>query len=119
VPVPGTATQLAKKTPVLPAFSQASLLCPGRAQSGVEGEHPISWARLHANLHGKKRMKSSVKNRVRGLAKEAKGKAKELAGHATRSRRLATEGRAEAARGRARRKVGEIQEDLEDAVEET
>lgn len=63
-------------------------------------------------------MKASTKNRIKGVAKEAKGRAKVTAGHATRSKRLAREGRAEAARGGLRRKVGEVQEDLEETLEE-
>jgi uncharacterized protein YjbJ (UPF0337 family) len=63
-------------------------------------------------------MKSSTKNRVKGIAKEAKGRIKETVGHATRSGRLARQGRAEAARGRVRRKVGEVQSDISSAAGE-
>ncbi len=59
-------------------------------------------------------MKASTKNRTKGLAKEAKGKIKETAGRATRSARLQAEGRVEAVSGKARRKVGEVQNDLEE-----
>ncbi len=58
-------------------------------------------------------MKASVKNRIKGTAKEAKGRIKQTAGHATRNRRLARKGAAEATAGRFRQKVGDLEEDLE------
>ena len=59
-------------------------------------------------------MKAGSKNRIKGIAREAKGRVKQMVGHATRSKRLARQGQAEAIHGRARQKLGEIEEDLED-----
>jgi uncharacterized protein YjbJ (UPF0337 family) len=58
-------------------------------------------------------MKASSKNRIKGIATEAKGRVKQTVGHAIRSKRLARKGQAEAIGGRARQKLGEIEEDLE------
>lgn len=63
-------------------------------------------------------MKSSTRNRAKGLAKEAKGRTKATAGEATRSARLRSEGRAEETRGRFQRKVGELQSDFEDTKDD-
>jgi len=63
-------------------------------------------------------MKSSTKNRAKGVAKEAKGRLKETVGHATRNPRLARKGQAEAAGGRVRRRAGELEEDVEHAVQD-
>jgi len=58
-------------------------------------------------------MKAGRKNRIKGIAKEAKGRVKKTVGHAIRSKRLARQGQAEAIGGRARQKLGELEEDLQ------
>jgi uncharacterized protein YjbJ (UPF0337 family) len=59
-------------------------------------------------------MKSNLKNRIKGSAKEAKGKMKVAAGRATKNPRMEGQGRVEKLEGKARRKLGETEKVLGD-----
>ena len=59
-------------------------------------------------------MKRSTRNKAKGSAKELKGRIKEKTGRATHSRDMEDEGTLERAEGKTQRKIGEIEDVLED-----
>ena len=59
-------------------------------------------------------MRSNIKNKVKGSARELKGTIKEKTGRATNNRSMEARGKMERAGGKVQRKVGQAQDLLED-----
>ena len=59
-------------------------------------------------------MKRRNRNKIKGAAQELKGNIKEKTGRATRNRNMEDEGRMERAGGKLRKKVGQIEDVMED-----
>jgi uncharacterized protein YjbJ (UPF0337 family) len=59
---------------------------------------------------GRKQMKPSTKDRIKGKFHEVKGKAKEKAGQVTNNPDLESEGRSENLAGKVQKKLGQIKD---------